>query len=347
VNQTDPATGVPATTKVIIYPAALCPGDESFDGLLKWVSSGGKLLLTGDFGYNSDRKHTRPDRLQKLAGVEWLATNYSPDERAKQNAGPMVKVRPAGARVLALAPSGDPALTRYDLDKGVVCFFSDPLELSQDQDDKPLRDLYAWFLKETGIAPVSIAPNDSDIHVMQVSTRTGIAHVLFNYRTGQASREITLDTRAGKITLKTKDRYPSVAAINDDKQVTILGAYQSAKVGDDEILQADGQVTAVSLDGLDLRRSEAIMLLPFSEGRVTLNSSQRAWRRPVLLLGDLSDGRFRVLETLSAPPGKAVSLDFDADRATLFAVVCESDAASKWQDFVSTLASTPEEFPGY
>lgn len=350
---------IPLSTKVIIYPAALCPGDESFEGLVRWVEASGKLLVTGDFGYNSDRTHTRPDRLKRLAGVEWVATNYPPEERAKQTPGklgaspgpqsaaPMMRVQPAGAQILATTESGDPALARHSLGKGTVYLFADPMELALPEEEPRLRELYSWFLKEAGISRATPEPDEPTMHVMTVRTRTGAAHVAFNYREGSDSQTVAIPTKAGRISLTAKDRYPAIAGVSDDGRVQVLGGFKSGKIADEEILSADGMATAIALDGADLRSSEAVMLLPFSDGRVELRSTARAWRNPVVLLGDLNGGRFRALETLRPAPGKAVAMDFDADRATLFALVCEADAAAKWQDFTTVLVSNPERFPGY
>jgi hypothetical protein len=50
--------------------------DDSFEQLTAWVHNGGRLIITGDFSYDSDRQWTRTDRLKKLAGVQYVDANY-------------------------------------------------------------------------------------------------------------------------------------------------------------------------------------------------------------------------------------------------------------------------------
>ena len=361
------ADQIPVTTKAALYPAALCPSDESFEAVMKWVRAGGVLLTTGGPVYDADRKLTRTDRLKELAGVEWLGANYAPPDRPSQTAAPiraatmterartfdlpdlqaapLASVKPAGAVVLATDANGAPVLTRQQVGNGVVYYVADPVELAPGDGASALRPLYEWFLRRASIAPSLVTPDDPQLHVFAQKTRTGRAHVVFSSRTGDSHQDVKLPTKAGEVVLGVKDRYPALAAVGDDGTVSVLGAYQSAKIGDTTVLSAGGLVTATTLDGADLRKSAAVMLLPFSTGKVTLTRS-RPWKRPVALLGDLYDGRFRPLETLDLKAGAAVTIDFDADRATLLALVCERGTEPKWQGAISKWVSAPGEMRG-
>ena len=354
------AKQVPPTTRVVIYPSALCPGDDSFAAVLDWVGRGGALLLTGDCGYGPDRRHDRAQRLRQLAGVEWLGTNYPPEQRREQtsvglaavwpglgpdwSAAPLAKVRPAGAKILAATDRGEPVLTTYSVGKGTVAFFADPVELSDDV--AQTRRLYDWFLQRHGVQRASPSPNDPNIHALTQRTRTGTTHVLFSRHMNGAHREVTIRTAAGNVQLGVRDRYPAIAGVADDGRLLVLGGEGRCGSGTDTLLESNGLATLASLDGLDLRQSRALMLLPFDEGTVTLRTA-KPWRHPVILLGDVHNGLFRALEPLTAAPGGQVSVDFDADRSTLVALVCEQSDEHRWIELVRTLVARPDQVPGY
>ena len=355
------AEQIPATTRVMIYPAALCPDDASFEHVVQWVEAGGTLLLTGDCGYSGEREHARVERLRRLAGVEWTASRYAPTARQQQPeaevvptpgtpavlglAAPMLAARPATARVLASSTAGLPLLTLNSVGKGKVAFCADPLELGKDVG--PVRALYRWFLAEAGLSRLELAPDDPELHAFRAPTRTGSAWVLFNrHQTGDA-RRATLPTPAGALTLGVRCRYPAIAAVSEPDRLTVLGGSGTCAVAGQAVLEAAGLCTAVALDGVDLRASAAILLLPFSTGRVTLSTPARSWQQPLVRLGDLQDGRFRVLETLPASAGKQVTLEVDADRATLVALICEVAEQERWLAHLDTLIGHPEQIPGY
>jgi len=354
------ADSIPASTRVIIYPSAICPGDESYTALLRWVRNGGTLLMTGAPIYDAARKPGQSARLRELAGVEWVSTRYTPDVRgaqamatlrteipglAGQQAAPMVEVRPAGAKVLATDAAGKPVLTKHTLGQGTVYYFADPIELAESDEGTAMHPLYRWFLEEAKIERLLVTPDNPQLHLFAQRTRTGHAHVLFNYRKGDAWQEATLATKAGSITLRAKDRYPAIAGVGDDGAVTVLGAHQLARVGSETLLAGEGMATAISLDELDLRKSEAVMLLPFTKGEVVLSRSQ-PWRRPVVLLGDIQDGQFRPLERLNPAPGTRVTLPIDDDRATLVGLICEQGQEARWIKTIGQWVSDPGSVPG-
>ena len=148
------------------------------------------------------------------------------------------------------------------------------------------------------------------------------------------------------VNLGLRGRYPAIAGVSGAGQVTVLGGDRRCGVGDHVVLETEGLCTAAALDGADLRESRAVMLLPFSLGRVTLSAPSRSWERPVVLLGDLDGGRFRMLETLPAPAGRQVSIEVDADRATLIALVCEEERGRALARYVDLLVSTPNRSRG-
>jgi hypothetical protein len=355
------ATEIPAATRVMIYPAALCPDDASFEKIVNWVEQGGTLLVTGDFTYSGQRRQERSERLGRLAGVAWGASRYAPTERQAQaglavtaaagtpavlsTAAPMLSGKAATAQVLASTADGTPVLTRNTLGKGKVVFCADPLELNTDV--AVIRGLYRWFLAEAGIAPLSVTPDDPELYAFQAPTRSGASWVLFNRHASGDETAASVATPAGSVTLGVRGGYPALAGVSSAGRVLVLGGSRTCAVDGQNVVEGEGLCTAVALDDADLRQSAAVLLLPFSPGQATLISAARAWEKPLVLFGDLEGGRFRVLETLSAAAGKRITVDFDADRATLVALVCEAPDRERWQAHLDRLIDHPEQLPGY
>lgn len=354
------AEQIPASTRVLVYPSALCPDDASFLALLRWVEQGGILLVSGDFGYTGERRHERPERLRQLAGLEWVAALYPPNLRASQaglplaaapgmppvlaGAAPAMMARAASATVLAATETGVPVLTSCSVGRGRVVCCTDPLELGTDI--VAIRQLYRWFLADAGIQPLVVSPDDPEVHAFRAPTRTGATWVLFCQRQAGRDLDATVLTPAGPVTLGLRPHDPAIASVGSDGRVTALGGAGGCRVGADPVLESPGLAAAVSVDGADLRRSRAVLVLPFSSDPVTLTAAL-AWRKPAVLLGDLYEGRFRVLESLPMPAGRGLQVPFDADRATLVALVCESAEQERWQSVLNTLVDHPETFAGY
>jgi hypothetical protein len=171
--------------------------------------------------------------------------------------------------------------------------------------------------------------------------------VFFNRHPTGADTAASVPTPAGPVTLGVRPGYPAMAGVSTAGQVKVLGGSRTCAVGGQSVLEGEGLCTAVALDDADLRQSAAVLLLPFSPGQATLSTPGRAWQKPVVLLGDLAGGYFRVLETLPAAASKRIPVAFDADRATLVALVCEAPDQEHWKAYLDTLVDHPEQFPGY
>jgi hypothetical protein len=354
---------LPETTKAVIYPSALCPPDEAIEGLIRWVEAGGKLLVTGDFGYDPDRRHTRAERLLRLAGVRWLATNYPPETSpniAREplrlargappgpsglRAAPMAKCEAAGAAVLAVSSDRGAALTSFARGKGKVFFLADSIECFTDNDGTLLRSLYAWFLHEAGIASLGVEPDDPSIHVFAQPTRTGTVHVVFNCRLGEGRRNVTLPTKAGKITLGVRDRYGALAAVTRDGAVIAIEGHGHASIAGEDFISGDVSVAAAALDGSDVRTSEALLVLPFGPGKISISRAS-AWTNMEVILGDIRGGGFVPIERVPAQSGSRLSITLDEDSATLVGLVCRKDQEARWMQRIASLITSPEQTPG-
>jgi len=351
---------LPESTRVLIWPAALCPPDDAFDRALDWVRNGGMLLITGDFGFDQDRRHTRSGRFERLAGVRHIESLYRPDSRnrarvlsCRSHAGgldlartaPQVRVEPVEAEVLVETADGFPLVTRRGLGKGSVVFCADPLELGDDV--APVRSLYSRFLKQAGVPRLRATPDVPDLFVFEQPVRTGTVHVVVD-RTSKKVRLAELPVAGGNVRVGTRFGRPAMVAVGKDGRILAAVTMRELRVNGEPIIRADGCVGLLSLDGRDLRAGRAVLLLPFSKGRVrfTVAAPGRHGKRR-LLLGDVHGGRFRVLERLDAGRDGLVQVDVDPDRATLIGLCTARKEAEQWIRALNRLIAAPETLPGY
>jgi hypothetical protein len=241
----------------------------------------------------------------------------------------MFKCEPAGATVLATTGEGAPALTSYNLGKGTVFFLADPIECQVADDPAPLRNLYAWFLGKAGIRGLEVEPNDPTLHVFAQPIRAGVVHVAFNCRKGNSQQDVTLPTRAGRITLRVRDGYGALAAVRDAGEVVAIEGHGAAAIAGGEFISGDATVCVAALDGKDVRKSEALLVLPFTVGKTTLVRPV-GWKGMEIVLGDVQDGGFVPLERPAAGPADRLTLAFDEDRATLIGLVCPKGCVAAW-----------------
>jgi len=100
----------------------------------------------------------------------------------------------------------------------------------------------------------------------------------------------------------------------------------------------------LSLDGADLRRSEAILVAPFEPGSLVLSA------RPgiVATVGEFRDGQWTTLERLRLElDGGKLSLAIDADRATCLILLCRPAARARWAAHLTKALRRPEQLAGY
>jgi len=97
----------------------------------------------------------------------------------------------------------------------------------------------------------------------------------------------------------------------------------------------------LSLDGQDIRRSWALLLMPLRPGLIRV-STDRVWRKATVLTGDIHDGQWRTCET--APAGKTEAglvVNVGPDQAFCLLLVTESANASKWCKAIERAMNDP------
>lgn len=349
---------LPNETRVLVYPSPMAIEDDSFARLMPWVERGGTLLVTGDFSYDADRQRTRTDRLKRLAGVEFVAENYANIHRGTASdtlidpahaplAGhavrPCIRVRPSGAEVLATA-GGLPLLVRHRLGQGTVYYFTDPVELADEPGDAVLRrKLYGAVLQAAGERPLAISPDEPWLHVMGQPTAHGAVHVVYNTKPAPGMEDAELPTAAGEIRLAVRNRYPALAAVTAAGNLVAATADGNVSCDDQTVLRGEGLKAALSLDGQDLRHSQAVLVGPFEPGRLELASRTG---KPVALVGDIHRGRWRTLERVPLTAERP-AIDIDGDRATCLILIADDAQVSRWTADIEQSMLYPEKGAGY
>jgi hypothetical protein len=349
---------LPADVDTLLCPASFTLADKAVDGLLEWVTNGGRLLLCGTPVFNERREPARAVPVERLTGVRVEERLYGPFARdgavpvraealeataaglAREAwARPMVRVQPLTARVvLRSVGSGAPILTRNRVGRGQVVLCTDPLE-TPPVDPRRTTDLYAWFLGR----PI---PEQSmtGLHHLTQPTRTGNVQIAFNRSPAPGIRAVRFDTKAGTVRIGAGPYEPALAAVSGQGAILALEGRGPLAVDGQLIAEAEGPVALASLGGGDLRDSGAVLVLPYAAGRVRLGARDvdRA-----MVWGDVSDGRFQPLETLSLVANAHCDLEIDADRATLVGLVSPTTELDEALIQLDRLIAQPETTPGF
>lgn len=350
---------LPAATRVLLYPSPFAIEDEVYQQLLQWVYAGGTLIVTGDISCDGDRQPTRRARLTELLGVEFVSERYPNVERhrgqdyvvsfhlpglAATSLRPCVEVRPRGAELLGTTIGGMPVLTRRPLGRGTVYWLADPLELdAADESSAARQSLYAALLQASGIHPLGVTPAASWLHVMRQPTSQGHLHVVFNTREEAGEESVALETAAGEVTINTRNRWPGLVAVTNGRQVVAVSADGEASAGGEPLIGGQGLKAALSLDGKDLRQSEAILVGPFETGTLRLPPRAANW---AALVGEFRGGEWTTLERIT-PLAANADFEIDADRATCLILLCRPRETPRWTGALSDALQRPEKIAGY
>ncbi len=306
---------LPDSAQVIVYPIPYAMSDATFEALQGFVSRGGKLYVSGDISYDPSFQRTKTDRLKTLCGVELVGENYPNmafDTPGKAKAPvkiltltnaldihsfdghPGITLKAAGAEALAEDLDLSPVIVANKVEKGGVFFVADPLEL-ENADAVPQRDIYARFLKWAGVSTEAVTPDRPELQCFSLATEEGGAvHVFENtdkaamtVQLPQAQGAPELELAPGLAGLLWQDKSGAPLAVEAQGNVRIAGA---------DIARFEGHFAALSLDDAPLNRSQALLVLPFSEGTIELSSTLPA-AQVAGEWGEISQGQWKKLDT--------------------------------------------------
>ena len=355
----DHLVDLPDETRLLIYPSPMTLSDATFETLAKWVERGGILLVTGDVSYDENRQRTRTDRLGRLAGVTVKSRCYPNIQRGAEIgrparfpllgdvAGivrPCVEVDPASAEILGFDSHQRPILMRHQLGRGTVYYCSDPIELASDSAAADLRrQLYRAVATAAGLQPLAVSPDEPWLHVMVQRTERGQAHVVYNTKREEGKQSVELRTAAGATQLGTRNRWPAMVVSTDEGSVVALTACGRASVDGDVIMDGQGQTALLSLDGLDLRHSRALLFAPFETGVAALPKRDGLF---VAIFGEFVDGAWKNYESMALAQGPW-RIELDEDRATTLILICPVEEQSRWERQLTNMLCRPDRIAGY
>ncbi len=100
----------------------------------------------------------------------------------------------------------------------------------------------------------------------------------------------------------------------------------------------------LSLDGEDLRRSKALVVVPFEAGEFTVPA---LLKDGVGLVGDFEGGQWRTLESAVLRENGQSQLRIDEDRATCVILLCARGDEMRWTKHLTEAMARPDGIQGY
>jgi hypothetical protein len=153
---------------------------------------------------------------------------------------------------------------------------------------------------------------------------------------------VSVPTPAGAVVLRARDRWPAAALVRDDGDVCLVTAGGFAASPRGTLLQADGYVGLLALDGQDLLDSQALLVAPFEPGSIRLPDRDGSW---VVVAGESVGGRWTsyAVTPLSQEDPR---LTVDEDLASLLLLVCRPAERPRWEEHLTTMFTQPHRVPG-
>ena len=273
---------LPATTKAILYPAALNPSDQALDRLKAFVEAGGRLYVAGDIGYDEQRRPMSTERLRRLCGVERIAGGATPLEP--------IQIKLAGAEA-QISDQGRPVLTRWRLGKGEVWFAADLIELESVMKPEHFAR-YRRFLDAAGVERISVSPDRAELHVFRVPGEDADATVLYN-----AGPAVTASV--GSLSVDLAANGAGYMLVGHDGSLRAVEAQGLVTRDGKAVLQITGHAFIIAEDGVDLARSRSLLILPIQAGAIRLPGALAADSGDV---GEIRSGQWHRLASLALKP---------------------------------------------
>jgi hypothetical protein len=185
------------------------------------------------------------------------------------------------------------------------------------------------------VKPIGLSPDAPQLHVFRLPlTDGGHVCVLFNTDESQPARHVTLTDYASPMTLTVARKRPALVWFDGRGALRAVETQGGCRVGNDSLLTDETRGIVLSLDGQDLRRSRALLLMPLQPGTIRL-SQEQPWHAGVVATGEIRDGEWWSYE--SAPVTSARSewaVQVSADQVFSLLLVCESPEVTRWTQAV-------------
>ena len=231
---------LPPSAKALLWPIPYCPDDATFERVLSWTRAGGAFYLSGDVSFDAARRPTRGDRLRLLGlTARTPAPPFAVPEAAWQEA---------------------PVETT--LGKGRVTFVPYPLELRRRERD---REIYGRFLTVAGVPRIRVEPEN--VRALSIPTRDG-GRITMLARTTGGTDLLPVTLPEGAVTVELTGGGLAFVLLNGKGHAIAAESQGAISVAGKRLARASGHFALCALDGLDLRVSEQVLVLPHQEGRV-------------------------------------------------------------------------------
>lgn len=302
---------LPKSAKLLVLPAPFALSSAGYERLKAFVESGGVLYVSGDFSYDEDRRRTKTDRLEELAGVKFVEERYPNilfekgerqkiryDNALEYTGYPSMEFEPARRDAVIAWAGNRPVAVVNHFSKGKVFFSSDPAEFLE---DSPLGAIYLRAAREAGVEPEKVTPNVKGIQVFRLPCEDGEAVMLGNAGEKAAKVSVTVGGREYTLTVGANRQ---AMLVTKGGKLTGLEAQGNVSRGGKTILSAKNHFFAVALDNRDLADSREIAFVALRPGRYSLNRTGLTAE-----CGELRGGKWHTLkalgESITVPEGLA------------------------------------------
>ncbi len=168
-----------------------------------------------------------------------------------------------------------------------------------------------------------------------------IYYLLFNMDETQPERTLTIGDEKPPATVTVARHRPALLWFDGAGAIRAIETQGACALGDQRIGLDETHGIVFTLDGRDVRRSRALLILPLQPGRVEWRSTA-AWAEPMTLTGDILDGRWQTLETSTARKnGEFIRVEVSPDQALSLLLVCEKSAAARWPKIIERAMTDP------
>ncbi len=187
----------------------------------------------------------------------------------------------------------------------------------------------------------------------------GKVYVLFNTDESQSSRSLVVShaaKRSGvpngtplrsvpdyKLTIAKKR--PALLWFDGKGTLRAIEAQGEVTIGKRRIVMDETNGILLTLDGEDVRRSRAMVLMPLKPGKVNL-MSEAVWRKAVVEVGEVRGGAWRTYETMPlTKQGKEIQVNVSEEQVYSLLLLCEAHDAARWRKAVERAMNEPASLP--
>ena len=173
----------------------------------------------------------------------------------------------------------------------------------------------------------------------------GRVYVLLNTDESQPARLLTLTDCQPSVTLTVARRRPALLWFDGRNALRAVEAKGDCRVSGDLVVANSTRGIVMALDGQDVRRSRALLLLPLQPGTVRWPSNG-LWRDGVVVTGEIQDGAWRTCETAPLPAtAGGMAVEVNPDQAVSLLLVCESSQTRRWTQTIARAMADPAALP--